>query len=429
MNILNEVTKKINELLQDEVLDGLAKAIGFMSRKRKIKAKSFLENNMLLALSGGDNSLEALSYEFSEVDCKVSKQALHKKINHKAVIFFQKVLEQLLQQSNIRSGVNLEKFSFLTGIQVVDSSEIKLHKRLQKIFPQVRNQGAAVKLQAIIDISRENLLSLEICNSKESDQGYKNHKFYIEAGALLIADLGYFCVDTFREVINKKGFFLSRYFKKTNLYLVEDKRIDLRSILSQAQENTVELSVCLGETKLPCRCVAVRLTECAYQKRLQHIRRENRKHSKSKRQVDVLDQWTIFVTNLPDSLAGTDLLQFYSLRWQIELLFKMMKTFLRLREVEHRNQYSTQISIYSSLIAMVLLCMTSMSIVDKEISLYKAGKVFVRNIREFIGRMRKSKQSAIKWLRGILCRFALKESRPNRPSTKLKLLQLGAVYA
>lgn len=429
MNMLKEITTKINKIFDDNTLDKIAREVGFVNRKRKITARKFLENSMLLELSGANTSLEELSYEFYQSGCRVSKQALYKKINDKSVLFFQKLLERLLNEPSDKSGIDLGELTFLRRIQVIDSSEIKLHKRLQKIFPQVRKQGAAIKLQALMDVIQESLLSLEVCDSKTSDQSYKDHKAYIQSGDLLIADLGYFCVDTFQEVAAKNGFFLSRYFKRTSLYSSENQRIDLRTILNRTQEDTVELSVLLGKSKLPCRCVAVRLTEDAYRKRLEHIQRENRRSPKCKRQVNLLDQWSIFVTNLPNLLEGRNLLRIYSLRWQIELLFKMMKTFLRLRKIEHTNQYSAQISLYISLIAMVLLCIVSMSIVDKEISLYKAGKVFSRNIREFIDRMRKGKQCAINWLRRILSKFALKESRTSRPSTRLKLLQWRSCYA
>jgi len=196
MDILKEITKKINEIFIDEILDKIAKDIGFINRKRKITAKRFLENIMLVELSSANTSLEELSCEFYDLGCKVSKQALHKKINGKAVLFFQKILEQLLQQNCFKSQIDLEAISFLNSIQVIDSSEIKLHKKLQKIFPQVRKQGSALKLQALMDVMRNSILSLEICGSKASDQGYKKHISYVESGDLLIADLGYFCVET-----------------------------------------------------------------------------------------------------------------------------------------------------------------------------------------------------------------------------------------
>jgi hypothetical protein len=69
---------------------------------------------------------------------------------------------------------------------------------------------------------------------------------------------------------------------------------------------------------------------------------------------------------------------------------------------------------------MTLLSFVTATIADKEISLYKASKLFVKNIREFFNFINK-KVCAISRLRKILRKFAEKESRLRRPSTKHSL--------
>ena len=181
----------------------------------------------------------------------------------------------------------------------------------------------------------------------------------------------------------------------------------------------------MSKSKLPCRCVAVRLTEEAYEKRQAHLARERKRDPRRKENSDsVFNYWTIFVTNLP--LLGDELLQIYSLRWQIELLFKTMKTFLQIREIAFSNRYRALMSLYASLLAMVIACLTIASVTKEEISLYKAGKIFVSKIRNFITHFREKKWHAFLWLRKIFCRFALKELAGHRPSTRLIV---AGVYA
>jgi hypothetical protein len=380
---------------------------------------------LLLTLESPGSTLEDLVYEFSKNECAISKQGLHKKFNSSAVNFAQEILSQLLANTFDGAGTCLEKLPFIKNVQVIDSSEIRLHKSLKQIFPQVRGQGAAVKLQSILNVLDDHILSLDIRPSKEPDQSYKEHIKYINPGDLSIADLGYFCIDTFSEIAFKGGFYLSRYFKKTNLYDLKTKELlDLRSILNQVCEEKIELEIALGKSELPCRLVAIKLTEEAYQQRLSNLEEKRRKDPRSKEsQNDLLNQWTIFVTNLPSSVEASVLLQFYGLRWQIELLFKMMKTFLNLRKVNEVNQYRAQLSLYISLIAMTLLSLVAMTIPGKEISLYKASKLFVKNIRVFINIINNKGECVISWLANQLSKFALKESRSHRPSTKRSLAE------
>lgn len=423
MDIVMQVMQKVNEIFDVKYLEALARETGFLKRKRKVNPKAFLENILLMNLSSAASTLDDLVYEFDRTNCSISKQALHKKFNQSAVEFVQRILNKLLEHTFSSSSTCLGFIPSVKNVQVVDSSEIRLHKTLKDLFPQVRNQGAAVKLQALIDVIHHQILALEVRPSKEPDQGYKHHLTYTQAGDLLIGDLGYFCIDSFKEIQTRKGFFLSRYFKKTTVYdRTTEKRMDLRSILAGTQEGTLEFEVKLSRGKFPCRLVAIKLTEEAYLQRLKNLKEKHRKEPRSKSNLsDPLNRWTLLVTNLPGEVEANILWQLYSLRWQIELLFKMMKTFLNLRKIENTNGHRACISLYISLITMTLLSWVAMTIVDQEISLYKASKLFINNIRVFFNLINNKKQCAISWLRDKLYKFALKESRPSRPSTRLSL--------
>jgi len=422
MNIVAEVMLKVNAVFDEKNLEDLARATGFVKRERKVHPKIFLEKVIFLGLEQPNSSLEDLVYEFYQSETRISKQALHKKFTQSAVNFVEAVLDKLLQEAVSEHKRYLEPVSFVNNVRVIDSSEIRLNKVLRDTFPQVRNQGAAVKLQALMDVISNQIVSLAIRPSKEPDQAYKAYLEHVQAGDLFIGDLGYFCVDSFKKIQTKEGFFLSRYFKNTHIYDLNTKeRIDLRRILKRAKTEQVTLKIGLGVDQFPCQLVAIKLTEKAYQQRLRNLGEKHRKDPRSRtNQADSLSHWTIFVTNLPSSVEADVLLKIYSLRWQIELLFKMMKTFLNLRNIDAVNQHRVLISLYTSLISMTLLSFVANTLIDKEISLYKASKIFIKNIRTFFSFIN-SKNCAISWLKEILGQFALKESRPRRPSTRLSL--------
>ncbi len=413
-----QMMMKVNTVFNDEYLDDLARKTGFIKRKRKVHARRFLENLMFLRLEHPQSSLGDLVYEFHKNDTQLTKQALHKKFNSSAVNFVHKVLEKLLDRTFTEQHF-LTSIPFVNEVQVIDSSEIKLNKKLKDIFPQTRNQGAALKVQSLINLVNNQVISLDVRPSKEPDQAYKDHLAYVKRGDLLISDLGYFSVGSFNNIDDKGGFFLSRYFKNTNIYLYDNTdKFDLRSCLIKAKETQLEFPIFLGTCKFPCRLVAIKLPEEAYQRRLTNLKEKHRKDPRSKdNPADVLNQWTILVTNLPSSVNPETLLNLYGARWQIELFFKMMKTFLNLRKIHDTNQSCASISLYISLIAVTLLSSVAMTMKGKEISLYKAASVFVKNVRIFFETIHNA-QCAISWMQSLLSKFALKESRRNRPSTK-----------
>lgn len=421
MDMVSQVKFKVNEVFHEKNIERIAREVGFIKRARKIKPKQLLEKIISLNLQSPGSSLEDLALAMYKENIFISKQALHKKFNQNTVCFFQKILGELLQNALSEHQQHIAAFPFIKRIQVADSSEIKFNKILSNQFPQVRNQGAAIKLQAIIDAINNQVLSLDVRPSKEPDQSYKDYFLHIQAGDLMIADLGYFCLDSFYKIQLKNGFFLSRYYKQTHVYDEKTgEKIDLRAKLKKAKTNKIKLSISLGADKLPCRLVALRLPKKAYQKRLKHLEDKRRRDPDLQRSDDIFNRWTIFVTNLPKSVGPDSLRRLYSIRWQIELLFKIMKTSLHLRKIDSTNQYRTLVSVYTSLITMTLLSFIVTTIVDKEISLYKASKIFAQNITTFFLLLSR-KICSIAWFKKILCKFALKESREKRLSTKHSL--------
>ena len=320
--------------------------------------------------------------------------------------------------------------SFIRSVRVIDSTEVALSKKLKDEYPGIRNRSSTAKLQVLIDVMSTQILSFSTHKSTETDQGYRGHIEHIGNGDLLISDLGYFCIDTFKKIAIQGGYYLSRLFKKAKIYDINtNKEINLRSKLSKTTKTKIDMNIKLGKIKLPCRLVAIKLDEESYQKRLKNLAEKRRKDPRMKENVnDVLNGWTIFITNLPISVIPQRLLLLYSSRWQIELLFKAIKTFFCLRKIEKTNKASVNILLYVSMIALTLLTLCILTIKNKEISLYKACRIFAKNINEFIESLNDKSKCSISWMAGLLEEFALKETRTNRRSTK-KLLGLKPLNA
>jgi len=422
MDIVNQIIEKVNTVFDKSSLEAIARETGFIKRERVIKAQDFLLYHLFVGLEYEPNGLNDLLLEYDKANILITKQGLHKRYTQEACDFFQRVLEKLIHFSTEHHSV-LKTIPFIKNIKTTDSSTINLNKHLAPLFPGLRNHGATVKLQAVMNTVTHQMSSLEIRPARESDQSYRAYLNHIEKGELSINDLGYFCIDSFKEIEKKEALFLSRYLKGTNIYHADSQEqgaIDLPALLEKTKSHRIELNVLLSQSKFKCRLVALRLPPQAYKKRLKNLQEKQRKNGHSINKSSVLDKWTLFVTNLPLSVNGDTLLILYSLRWQIELLFKMAKTFLNLRKINHTNSYRALISLYVSLIATTLLGLTSMTIKHKEISFYKAGKLLKKYIRDFFERII-NKSDAISWFALKLTKFALKETRLSRPSTRRQL--------
>ena len=91
--------------------------------------------------------------------------------------------------------------------------------------------------------------------------------------------------------------------------------------------------------------------------------------------------FTLFITNVPCSVLSSEKVQqYYSLRWQIELLFKIWKSILEIDKIGQLSLFRFEVYLYSRLI-LLLLCSQILAFVrdlaandpdiDEEISEWK----------------------------------------------------------
>jgi len=99
--------------------------------------------------------------------------------------------------------------------------------------------------------------------------------------------------------------------------------------LLKNQEFVVKEFLLGSQPKLKVRVVCQKLTQeqAAYRRRKANKLAKSRGYTSSRRNQHLLD-WAIFITNIPSSyVAAEDLSKLYRLRWQVELLFKLYKSY------------------------------------------------------------------------------------------------------
>jgi len=184
----------------------------------------------------------------------------------------------------------------------------------------------------------------------------------IDKGELLIHDLGYFSQDSLVALLKAEAFFLGRFQTQTALYIKTEsgdyERISLWEILKQpSQEPVREVSVFLGaKAFLPCRFIIQRLPDEEVQKRKRRLRARAKKKGKTlSKEKLALCSWNLYVTNVDDRVFPKSVVPLvYSLRWQIELVFKAIKSHLGFELIAGKREARICCQLYGRLIALVL---------------------------------------------------------------------------
>jgi len=201
----------------------------------------------------------------------------------------------------------------------------------------------------------------------------------LPAGALHLADLGYFDLDRFAALSQRQVYWLTRVQTNTRMYDEAGHLWTLPELLAAQTTDRVDLPIALGSRhRLQARLVAVRVPPAVAAQRRQRMQKKARRRRKK---IDpgrwVLAEWTVYATNIPGSLLTLpEVLVVARCRWQIELLFKLWKQEGGIDESRSAKPWRMLCEVYGKLLGMMvqhwMLLISCWSYADR--SLVKAAR-------------------------------------------------------
>lgn len=355
MSSIAQITEILQTVLVQEA-NRLARATGFIRRKVKWDGYSFIQTLVLGLLSNPEASYSQLSQTAMALGVNISNQGLEQRFTETAATFVYEMLQVMIAQV-VRASCNpFRVLDSFRGIYIRDSSVISLPNSLVDVWRGVGSKSgetAALKLQVNLDFQTGQVHGPLVQEARAHDQTSPFQTERLPAGALHLADLGYFNLDRFVEDNAAGVFWITRLKLSTNVYRSDGQALDLMNCLPSSEEPWVERQVYLGkEHRLPCRLIAVRVPQEVADRRRQALKEWARKKQKpiSARRLKLTD-WTVVVTNVPDErLSAHEVLTLLRVRWQVELLFKVWKSYIKVDEWRSQNPWRILCEIYAKLI-------------------------------------------------------------------------------
>jgi hypothetical protein len=355
------------------LIQKFARQSGWLQRADSDRAltPSIFIQALVASVCFGQRSLRELAIEVGLLSGKsISKQGLSKRINAKAVDFLKQVTAEALRTAACSAQQLSGQIDGITRILVGDSSTLALHHSLAEHFPGATNHtdktAAQMRFQLTFDILGGRWLQAALDPYKRNDKraALDIVGTIVQAGDLIIRDLGYATIKCFREIENKGAYFLSRLLPNVRIFDASGNDLDILKLArahAPCPGDTFTKRIQMGaDERFNCRLVIIRVPKEIGDKRRRHLNEEaKRRGKKSHRKAYLeLQDWMIFVTNLNEQQAGDKQLhELYQLRWRIENIFKLSKSQTALLKVaSHRtNRYHAETLIWSWLLMMITL--------------------------------------------------------------------------
>jgi Transposase DDE domain len=246
---------------------------------------------------------------------------------------------------------------------VQDSTTVSLPAEFAADWPGCGNAhtpapaSAAVKLQVRLELRTGALAGPVAHAGRTHDRAAPPLEPALPAGALSLADLGYFSLERLRALDAAGVYWLSRLQAQVAVFDAAGRRWEVGALLAGQPTAAVDLPVHLGvDHRLPARLLAVRVPPEVAQERRRRLKADARRRGQPVSQARLaLADWTILVTNVPATrLTVGEALVLARARWQIELLFKLWKSHGGLAASRSQKPWRILCELYAKLVAMLV---------------------------------------------------------------------------
>lgn len=420
-----------------QTAEKVARSVGFVERLSKLTGALFLQTLTFGFLDEPDASLTELTETSHDLGVTITKQGLQTRIE-KAVPFLKELFQQALTLFRNELPLDLKTLHQFTAIFLTDSSTVALPEVLKAEFPGCGGDGpdAALKLQLTFEFLHGVIARLAVQAGRTPDQAYTGELQTITPGALYLSDLGYFVLSRFRTLHEHRAYFLSRFDTQTALFTTTGEPRDLLAWLRTHPEPQFEAEVLIGShERLPCRMVVVCVPqEVADERRRKAYETARRKGRTPSERHLALMGWTLFITNVPATmLTMRQVVVLYTVRWQIELIFKVWKSACAVDRVAGRHRARVLSELYAKLIGIVVMQFLLAPYRDgeRELSVVKVVQIIQHHVPHLIERLGNLEQLA-ETLQELALRFlknGLKDKRPKRLTTYQAIRALEATFA
>jgi len=403
----------------------------------------FLQASVFGFIDDPQANLDDLAQVCADLDVEITAQGFDQRVNPNAITFLKEMLSQAMAHFKSETPLPLPILQQFRAINLVDSTVLSLPDNMVEDYPGCGGDGAAasLKVQLNFEFLHGNLEQLVFQPGKEPDQNFTTYLQRVQPGSLNINDLGYFRLKSLKTIDEQKeAYYISRYLFGTALSTPDGEPIDLAQMLKTSVRQPFEQAVLLGrKEQLLCRLICIPLPQEVADRRRQKAKEKARRKGRtlSKEYLTLLD-WVIFVTNVPQTMLTIEQVALlYRVRWQIELVFKLWKSYCGLKCLQGRRPERVLYELYAKMIGIILTLFLLAPVrmpqgtgANRELSVFKVRQIFQRFALELVANLAVL-SDLLAVLRKILNRierFGFKQQRKKQPNICHALALAFTVY-
>ena len=341
-------------LLPEDRVRQLARSTGLVKREREIDPVAMM---WVLVLGFGVRLQRTLAglkreYEF-ETLTNLSDGSWYERFTPELVGFLRGCvglgIEQLAAEASGKLGERLKGFK---DLMVQDSTVIRLHAKLAKTFPatRARKVAAGVKVSLLISAVANGPKKVAIFGERTPEAHMLRVGPWVKDRILLV-DLGFYKFQLFARIAENGGYFITRLKDNANPLLVASHTVHRGRAIELAGKHWQDVLPRLAREVLDAE------VEVAFSRR-----KYRGKKSGDALRVRLVAVWNeeardyhVYLTNLPaEVLDAKEIADLYAVRWEIELVFKELKSRYALDEIPSANKQVVEALVWTAILTLLV---------------------------------------------------------------------------
>ncbi len=347
------VEEILTSLFPTERLRQTAVQAGVQTRRRKVDVAAFFWTLVLGFGVGKVRTLAGLrrTYE-NRTGTPIEESSFYDRFTPAMAKWQREVLGEALTRVRTRSRRLTDMMAGFRDLLRMDATVIRLHDLLKGAFAACRTNHtrAAAKLHVVMSVTDASPARVHLTPERTNDRSPWRRVGSWVRDCLLLFDLGYFGYALFARIDDNGGYFISRLKSNANPVIVAQNRRWRGRSRSVVGKRLQEALVGLKREVLDV------MVKVEFERRV--YRGVRRRDTAVFRVVGVFDVKTLgyhlYITNIPaDRLEGHEVAEAYRLRWQVELLFKELKSHYRLDQMPSRKREVVESLLYAAVLTLV----------------------------------------------------------------------------
>jgi putative transposase len=342
--------RRLTALFPSEFLEEHAEELGVVERDRKLQIPAFVWTFVFGFAAGESRTLAGFRRSYnSTADETISPSGFYQRLTPTLAEYLRDLVERGLDEVAVPDAVDADIDRF-RDVMIADGTVLRLHEFLSDQFEARHEEQAGAKLHLLHNATKQTVERIDTADEKAHDSTLFKTGPWLE-NRLMLFDLAYFKYRRFALIDENDGYFVSRLKQNANPLITGELREwrgraiplegeQLRAVLNDLDRKYIDVEVEAEFKRGPYNG-----TQSLDTKRF--------------RVVGVLvadaDDYHLYMTNLArKEFFPADLAEIYRCRWEVELLFRELKTQYELDEFDTSDEHVVRILLYAALLSLLV---------------------------------------------------------------------------